>query len=56
MRTRVRRFTALLLALLIGVMGLGWAAAEDDWRSMLRELYGLSDDSTDSQEANAPTA
>ena len=54
MRTRVRRFTALLLALLIGVMGLGWAVAEDDWRSMLRELYGLSDDSTDSQEANAP--
>ncbi len=52
MRTRVKRLTALLLALLIGLMGLGWAAAEDDWRSMLRELYGLSDDAPDSGNAS----
>lgn len=52
MRTRIRRLTALLLALLIGLMGLGWAAAEDDWRTMLRDLYGLSDDAPESESAD----
>lgn len=39
-----RRLLALLLALLLAAMGLAGAAAEDDWRQMLRDLYGLSDD------------
>ena len=44
MQTHVRRLLALLLALLLAVGGLCQASAEDDWRSLLRGLYGLSDD------------
>ena len=45
MRGMAKRLTALLLALLLALAGLAGAAAEsDDWREMLRSLYGLSDD------------
>ena len=38
-----RRLLALLLAALLAVAGLSCAAAED-WRDLLRDLYGLTDD------------
>lgn len=38
-----RRLLALLLAMLLALCAVGGAAAED-WRQMLRDLYGLSDD------------
>lgn len=44
MQTLGRRLLALLLATLLLAAGLAGAAAEDDWRQMLRDLYGLSDD------------
>ena len=43
MRERFRRLTALMLALLLAMSALTVAVAED-WRSMLRDLYGLADD------------
>lgn len=43
MQSRAGRLLALLLALILAT-GLVTAAAEDDWRAMLRDLYGLSDD------------
>ena len=44
MQNTVRRLLALALALLLALSGLFVAAAEGDWRDMLRDLYGLSDD------------
>ena len=43
MRRLGGRLLALLLALLIAAAGMTWAAAED-WRDLLRDLYGLTDD------------
>ena len=40
----LRRMLALALALLLAVCGLAFASTEGDWRDMLRQLYGLSDD------------
>ena len=51
MQRQFRRLAALLLALLLALGGLCQAAAEGDWRDMLRSLYGLSDDEGDSQDA-----
>lgn len=39
----VRRLSALLLALLLALAGFSAASAED-WRGLLRDLYGLTDD------------
>ena len=43
MRRLGSRLLALLLALLIAAAGVTWAAAED-WRDLLRDFYGLTDD------------
>lgn len=43
MRKMGRRLLALLLALLLAACA-ATCAAEDDWRQMLRDLYGLTDD------------
>ncbi|MDO4867684.1 MAG: ribonuclease domain-containing protein [Clostridia bacterium] len=43
MRRMGGRLLALLLALLVAAAGLTWAAAED-WRDLLRDLYGLTED------------
>ncbi len=43
MQRHIRRWLALLLAALLAVSALSFAAAED-WRAQLRELYGLTDD------------
>ena len=43
MQSTVRRLMALALALMLALAGLSFAAAED-WRDMLRGLYGLSSD------------
>ena len=43
MRGLVRRLAALLLALLLALGGLTGAVAED-WRALLRDLYGLTED------------
>lgn len=43
MRRRVGRLLALLLSLILAT-GMLTVAAEEDWRAMLREQYGLSDD------------
>ena len=43
MQRTMRRLVALLLAVLLAVSAMTVAAAED-WRSLLRDLYGLSDD------------
>ena len=43
MQKPARRWIALLLALLLALGGLTAAVAED-WRSLLRDLYGLTDD------------
>ena len=50
MQNAVRRFVALALALMLALAGLSFAAAED-WRDMLRGLYGLSDDYDGGQDA-----
>ena len=48
MQGMARRLAALLLALSLVFAGLFGAAAEsDDWRAMLRSLYGLSDDANE---------
>ena len=46
----VRRLAALLLVLLLAVAGLSGAVAED-WRDLLRDLYGLADDYDGGSEA-----
>ena len=43
MQNVARRLAALLLALLLALSGLSVAAAED-WRDMLRNAYGLTED------------
>ena len=43
MQGLVRRLAALLLALLLALGGLTGAVAED-WRALLRDLYGLTED------------
>lgn len=49
-----RRMLALALALLLALGGLSFASAEDDWRDMLRQLYGLSDGNADEQPPENP--
>ena len=44
MQRGVRRLLAALLALIALLTGVVQAAAEGDWRSLLRDFYGLSDD------------
>lgn len=41
---RLRQLLAAVLALLLALGGLCFAGAEDDWRDMLRQLYGLTDE------------
>ena len=50
MQSTVRRLMALALALMLALAGLSFAAAED-WRDMLRGLYGLSSDYEVEQDA-----
>ena len=50
----LRRMLALALALLLAVGGLAFASAEGDWRDMLRQLYGLSDEDTGGQTSENP--
>ena len=50
MQSTVRRLMALALALMLALAGLSFAAAED-WRDMLRGLYGLSSDYEAEQDA-----
>ena len=50
MQHTVRRLMALALALMLALAGLSFAAAED-WRDMLRGLYGLSSDYEVEQDA-----
>lgn len=50
----MRRMLALALALLLAVGGLSFASADDDWRDMLRQLYGLSDGDTGGQPSENP--
>ena len=49
MHNVLRRLLALALALLLAVGSLAFAAAEGDWRDLLRQMYGLTDE--DSPEA-----
>lgn len=44
MHSLFRRLAALLLALMLALTALSGAAAEGDWRDMLRQMYGLTDD------------
>ncbi len=53
MHKNVRRLAALLLALLLALGGLSGAVAED-WRGLLRDLYGLADDYDGGLEGAAP--
>lgn len=41
---RLRQLLAAVLALLLALGGLCFAGAEDDWRDMLRQRYGLTDE------------
>ena len=45
----LRRMLALALALLLAAGGLSFASAEGDWRDLLRQLYGLSDEDAGGQ-------
>ena len=44
MQSVARRSLALLLAVMLAAFGLMGAACAEDWRSMLRDAYGLTDD------------
>mgnify|MGYP002624084295 CR=1 FL=1 len=57
MQRHARRLVALLLALLLALSATSFAAAED-WRDLLRSLYGLTEDyaSEDYQDADAHEA
>ena len=44
MAKRLMRLLAAALALLVALGGLSFAVAEDDWRDLLRQLYGLTDE------------
>ena len=50
MQSVARRLLALALVMVLALAGLSFAAAED-WRDMLRGLYGLSDDYQSDQDA-----
>lgn len=50
----LRRMLALALALLLAVGGLSFASAEDDWRDILRQLYGLSDEDGGEKPSETP--
>ena len=43
MQRHLRRLLALLMAALLALSALAVASAED-WRDLLRDLYGLTDD------------
>ncbi len=47
MEKGLRRLLAAVLALLLALGGMSLAGAEDDWRTQLRKLYGLTDDAQD---------
>ena len=51
MRKWLRRLTALLLTVLLAASALVWSAAAEDWRDLLRDFYGLMDDTDEEQEA-----
>ena len=55
MQTHIRRLLALAMALLLALAGISCAAAEDDdWREMLRQLYGLTEDYEGGSQAAEP--
>ena len=54
MQNMARRLLALALALLLALGGLSVAAEEDDWRSQLREMFGLTEDVESDQPTAAP--
>lgn len=54
MAKRLMRLLAAALALLVALGGLSFAVAEDDWRDMLRQLYGLTDEAQNEQRSENP--
>ena len=54
MAKRLIRLLAAVLALLVALGGLSFAVAEDDWREILRQLYGLTDEEQTGQQSESP--
>ena len=49
MGKRLRRLLAVALALLVALGSLSFAAAEGDWRDMLRQAFGLTEEEENGQ-------
>ncbi len=49
MDKRLRRLLAVVLALLVALGSLSFAAAEGDWRDMLRQAFGLTEEEENGQ-------
>ena len=50
----LKRLLAVALALLLALGGLSFASAEDDWRDILRQLYGLTDEGENRSQSEKP--
>jgi len=50
----LKRLLAVTLALLLALGGLSFATAEEDWRDLLRRMYGLTGEDQNGQQSVTP--